>query len=70
MSGGDVPEHVHDGVEEIFYFIRGTGVVILNKNEIPVKAGSVVAVPPGTYHGVKNTGRDILQHVVCSAKVK
>ncbi|MGE5604307.1 MAG: cupin domain-containing protein [Bacteroidota bacterium] len=70
MSYGDVPEHIHEDVEEVFYFIRGTGVVILDKKEVPVKAGSVVPVPPGIYHGVRNTGRDVLQHLVCSAKIK
>ncbi len=70
LSGGDVPQHVHDDIEEVFYFLRGTGVVYLDKKEIPVKAGSVVPVPPGVYHGIKNTGRDVLQHLVCSARVK
>jgi mannose-6-phosphate isomerase-like protein (cupin superfamily) len=35
-----------------------------------VRAGSVVRVPAGTVHGVRNTGPDILQHVVCSARTK
>jgi len=69
LTGGSAPVHVHEGLEEIFYFIRGTGVVILNGEEIKVKAGSVVAIPPGITHGIRNTGKDILQNIVCSAIV-
>ncbi|WP_373893746.1 cupin domain-containing protein [Virgibacillus sp. CBA3643] len=69
FTGGGVAAHNHIGIEEIFYFIRGTGIVILDDEEIPVKAGSVVVVPPETYHAIKNTGEDVLQHVVCSAHV-
>ena len=69
FTGGGVASHNHESIEEIFYFIRGTGVVILDKEEIPVKAGSVVVVPPKSFHEIKNTGADILQHIVCSAQV-
>ncbi len=69
LTGGEAPAHVHEDTEEVFYVIRGTGVIILNGKEIPVKAGSVVTVPPGAVHAVRNTGQDILQHVVCSAHV-
>lgn len=69
LTGGGVAPHNHVGVEEVFYFIRGEGVFTLNGQDIPVKAGSVVAVPPESYHGIRNTGNDILQHIVCSARV-
>lgn len=65
-TGGSAPSHKHDDLEEIFYFTRGTGVVVLDDEEIPVKAGSLVVAHPGMYHEIKNTGKDILQHVVCS----
>ena len=70
FTNGEVGVHVHDATEEVFYFIRGTGIVVLGEREIPVRAGSVVAVPVGVRHGVRNTGKDILQHVVCSARVR
>lgn len=69
FTGGGVAAHKHENLEEIFYFLRGTGVVTLNEQEISVKAGSVVVVPPETNHSIKNTGEDVLQHVVCSAHV-
>lgn len=69
FTGGEIAPHKHEDLEETFYFIRGTGIVFLDDEEIEVKAGSVVVSPPGTYHAVKNTGKDILQHIVCSAIV-
>ena len=69
FTGGGVASHKHNEFEEIFYFTRGEGVVVLNDKEIFVKAGSIVVVPPNTHHSIKNNGKDLLQHVVCSAFV-
>jgi mannose-6-phosphate isomerase-like protein (cupin superfamily) len=70
FTNGEVGVHVHEATEEVFYFIRGTGLVTLGEKEISVQAGSVIAVPAGVRHGVRNTGKDILQHVVCSARTR
>ena len=43
------------------------GIFILDDKEIEVKVGSVIPVPPGVKHGIKNKGNDLLQHIVCSA---
>ena len=69
LTGGSAPIHIHSDLEEIFYFIRGTGIVFLYGKEIKVKAGSVVAIPLGVTHGIRNIGKDILQNIVCSAIV-
>ncbi|MCG1011525.1 cupin domain-containing protein [Tepidanaerobacter sp. GT38] len=69
LSGGFVPEHTHSDIEEVFYFTRGSGIVILDGKEIPVSAGDVICVPPGVRHGIKNNGLDVLEHIVCSAKI-
>lgn len=69
FTGGGVAAHQHNDLEEIFYFLRGTGVFTLGEEEIPVKAGSVVVVPPKTSHAIHNNGNDILQHIVCSVYV-
>lgn len=70
FTGGHLPSANHIGMEEVFYFIRGSGVFILDGKEIPVKAGDVVVVPPESFHAVKNTGKDLLEHVVCSAWIE
>ncbi|HHY16152.1 MAG TPA: cupin domain-containing protein [Firmicutes bacterium] len=68
-TGGHLPSSNHLEFEEVFYFIRGTGVFTLDGKDIPVGPGSVVVVPLESFHSVKNTGKDVLEHIVCSAFV-
>ncbi len=42
------PLHCHSIEEELFVVLQGAGTVALGEEEIPVRAGSVVARPPGT----------------------
>jgi uncharacterized cupin superfamily protein len=41
-------QHCHSVEEEIFVILGGTGVLVLGDDETPVRAGHVVARPPGT----------------------
>lgn len=51
----DGARHRHDP-PEVYLFAEGTGVVHLGDDEHPVEAGSVVLVPGGVEHFVRNTG--------------
>jgi uncharacterized cupin superfamily protein len=42
------PPHCHSAEEEIFVVLEGEGTLLLGEDEHPVRAGSVVARPPGT----------------------
>jgi len=42
------PPHCHSSEEELFVVLDGSGTVLLGDEEHPVRAGSVVARPPGT----------------------
>jgi uncharacterized cupin superfamily protein len=42
------PPHCHAAEEEIFFVLDGDGTLLLGDEEHPVRAGSVVARPPGT----------------------
>jgi uncharacterized cupin superfamily protein len=42
------PPHCHAAEEEIFVVLDGEGTVLLGDHEAPLRAGSVVARPPGT----------------------
>jgi len=50
-----VAPHCHSAEEEIFVVLEGSGELLLGDDEIPVRAGHVVARPPGT--GVAHTFR-------------
>ncbi|MEJ2151605.1 MAG: cupin domain-containing protein [Gemmatimonadota bacterium] len=60
--GGALPVHRHDKTEEIGYFLAGQGVVTVYEDgvakDIPVQAGHVVYVPPGSWHTIRNTGQE------------
>ncbi len=68
-NGGFVPVHLHQNIEEAFYIVRGCGVMTLGSEERPVKAGDLIPIPCGVRHGLRNTGEDLLEHIVCSAKL-
>jgi mannose-6-phosphate isomerase-like protein (cupin superfamily) len=54
--GDDIGEETHD-VDQVLYFLSGSGEAILNgKDRSPIKANSLVVVPAGTLHNFVNTG--------------
>jgi oxalate decarboxylase/phosphoglucose isomerase-like protein (cupin superfamily) len=59
---GDKPRgpHLHDGVEECIYILKGTGLTISESGEIPVGPGDVVLIPPNEKHMTRNTGSEPL----------
>ena len=57
----DSYRHKHPGHEEIYMFVRGTGIMQLNENpKFNVKPGDIVLVPDGTTHEVWNDGKEEL----------
>ncbi len=51
----ELHRHAH---ETVFYFIQGSGSVVINKTEIQVKAGDVAFVPRWTLHQSRNSGEE------------
>lgn len=49
-GGEAAPLHCHSAEEELFVVLEGNGVLLLGSDEVehPVRAGSIVARPPGT----------------------
>lgn len=50
---GEMEGHTHP-TEEVYFFHRGHGVVIVGEEEHPVEAGDWVEIPPDAYHTVRN----------------
>ena len=56
--------HSHEGKEEVYYFIKGEGTMVLRYDIFEVKAGDVVMIPDGAFHQVQNpTDEDL--YFVC-----
>ena len=61
VSEGD---HIHEKdkpLEEIYYFLEGEGVMIINGKEVVVSKGDAVMVPPFVDHGLLNNSKKTLK---------
>ena len=65
--GEDTGVEIHDGIDQLVGVVSGAGEVSFGNREnyfapsIPLDAHSVVLVPSGTYHIIKNVGRTPLK---------
>jgi mannose-6-phosphate isomerase-like protein (cupin superfamily) len=69
FPSGSSPVHAEGHSEEIIYFRRGRGKVLLGKDYAEVGPGSAVAIPSGIEHHVVNTGTDVLDHILVSVEI-
>ena len=60
-EGCSIGQHVHEGEDEIFYIIEGTGKVNDNGTDVIVTAGDSVLTGNGTSHGIENIGNTPLK---------
>jgi len=58
--GGELELHRHPTLE-LYYFLEGTGVVMLGSQLQPVAAGSTISIPADLPHGIRNTGATTLK---------
>jgi uncharacterized cupin superfamily protein len=66
------PFHNHRINEEMFYVIEGSGEVRIGGAVHPIRAGDLIACPPGgkeTAHQIVNTGKSELKYLAVSTKV-
>jgi mannose-6-phosphate isomerase-like protein (cupin superfamily) len=62
--GEQLGQHKHLEVEEVFFFIEGTGgQILVNGTEYPVGPGTAVRVEPGEVHNIVNDTRSPLKTV-------
>ncbi len=59
--------HVHKAFSEIYYILRGKGVLYAGPNAYHVSEGSYLVIPPKTPHMLENTGWNALSHLVIAA---
>lgn len=48
--------HKHDGQEEIYFFVQGTGMIIVGDEKFRIIGGDIVLIPDGVFHQVINDG--------------
>ena len=57
----EIGEEVHGNIDQFFRVEEGRGVIIVDGKNCDVTDGSVVIVPAGAKHNVKNTGSSDLK---------
>lgn len=64
------PYHAHLVNEEMFFVIEGEGMLRLNGEEIPIRAGDFISVPPGgdSAHQIVNTSEAELKYLCVSSR--
>jgi len=60
-EGGEIGGEVHEGHDQLLYFVSGTGMAKIGETECEVADGDVSIVPSGTFHNFRNTGSEMLK---------
>jgi len=58
--GEECDPDIHPDASEIYYVVRGNGILRLGDEEYPVRKGMAVYIPMGVEHQTRNTGTDDL----------
>ena len=58
--GAGIPVHLHRNEDELIFIHTGSGVVTLGDRQVPSSAGAVLYAPRNVWHGIQNTGADVL----------
>ncbi len=65
--GASTTGHHHVKTEEIYYLLEGQGMMQIGEDRHPVAPGDAIAIPPGAYHQITNTGQTVLKFLCCCA---
>lgn len=61
--GSSIGTHIHENEEEVYYILRGKGLVIDGDEPIEVNPGDAVLTRDGASHSIENIGEDTLEFV-------
>jgi mannose-6-phosphate isomerase-like protein (cupin superfamily) len=61
--GSEQRRHNHPESEQVYVIVAGRGLMFVGDERQEVDAGTVVLVPPGTPHSIRNTGEETLAYV-------
>ena len=60
-EGGEIGGEVHEGHDQLLYFVAGSGVAKIGEDEHDITEGDVSIVPSGTFHNFRNSGSGMLK---------
>ena len=59
-KGQSTRGHSHAGQEEVYIFVQGTGIMIIDEEKFRVISGDIMLIPDGAFHRVINDGEQNL----------
>ena len=65
--GSEQPVHGHSENEQVYVIVRGRGVMKVGEEQRELGPGTLVFVPPGTDHAIRNNGQEVLLYVSATA---
>ena len=48
--------HAHEGMDKVYHVLEGTGLFLLEGEDVPMSPGTMLIAPEGVPHGIRNTG--------------
>ncbi len=60
-SGGEIGGEVHEGHDQLLWFVAGEGEAVIGEVTSQVAAGDLAIVPAGVFHNFRNTGPGMLK---------
>jgi len=63
--GAETEEHYHPRTEEIYYILRGRGLMTLEGEGREVGPGDGILILPGTRHRIRNIGKESRVFLCC-----
>lgn len=57
--------HRHRFSEELYHVTAGIGLMTLGDDQFDIAPGDTIAIPPGTPHQVRNSGKTVLAILCC-----
>ena len=60
-EGGEIGGEVHEGHDQLLWFVAGTGEARIDETTGPIGEGDVAIVPSGAFHNFRNTGAGMLK---------
>ena len=65
--GSQQPVHRHQDLEQVYVIVSGRGTMLVGSDWGEVGEGTLVFVPPGKDHAIRNDGTELLSYVSATA---
>jgi mannose-6-phosphate isomerase-like protein (cupin superfamily) len=57
--------HYHRASEEIYFVVKGSGVLEVDDERTTIRPGDAILIPPGAWHTLENNGTSELRILCC-----